>query len=283
MPEISERPLPLSLFRCPRTGGRLKTLPDGTWLGPEGDRYPEIEGLRSLVAANGEGKDAAAALWESLSRSSSVANSANYLSPANFQRTMDAVRRMAEPLANVRILDVGCGCGAMSVAFAKGNHVIGVDFSPSLLRRAAEAGLEVYLADATRLPFQAGLFDRVFCINLIQHIPEPQVLIKSLEEATRPGGELLIVSLNRECLLRRAFRLLLNLGLFRPRGIIPIVQSLSFGQLALWLNETALEVIEVGMTFAPTTFVGRRAKPGVVSRLLGDTYYVRLRKRSELH
>jgi 2-polyprenyl-3-methyl-5-hydroxy-6-metoxy-1,4-benzoquinol methylase len=282
MPEINERPLPLSAFRCPRTGGRLKSLPDGTWLGPEGDRYPEIEGLRCLVAADGEGADRAAALWESLSRSSSVASAANYLMPSNFQRTMNAVRRMMEPLANARILDVGCGRGAMSAAFAKHNHVVGVDFSPSLLRRAAEAGLEVYLADATQLPFQPGQFDCVFCINLIQHILEPQALIKSLEEATRPGGEVLIVSLNRECLLRRCFRFMLHLGVFQQHGI-PIVQSLSLGQLGSWLNETALEVIEVGMTFAPTTFVGRRAKPGVVSRLLGDTYYVRLRKRSEFH
>ena len=285
MPEITERPLPLGLFRCPRTGGCLKAQPDGTWIGPEGDRYAEVEGLRSLVPASDGSTDAAVvALYESLS-SSSDARSANYLLPSNLRRTMDTVRRMMEPLANMRILDAGCGRGAMSLAFVPRNHVVGVDLSPSFLRRAAEAGLEVYLADAAQLPFQPEQFDRVLCINLIQHVSEPRALIRSLEETTRPGGELLIVSLNSECLSRRMFRFLLNVGLFRPRGI-PVEtypHSPSLPQLTSWLDETALEVMEVGMTFVPTAFFRSASQPGRMSRLLGDTYYVRLRKPGGRH
>ena len=59
------------------------------------------------------------------------------------------------------------------------------------------------------------------------------------------------------------FRFLLNVGLFRPRGI-PVEtypRSPSLPQLTSWLDETALEVMEVGMTFVPTAFFHSASHP----------------------
>ena len=131
MPEITERPLSLGLFRCPRTGGCLKAQPDGTWIGPEGDRYPYVRapafsGARQRREhGRGGGRPLCIAFKFVRRRCDEL------LLPSNLRRTDDTVRRMMEPLANMRILDAGCGRGAMSLAFVPRNHVVGVDLSPS--------------------------------------------------------------------------------------------------------------------------------------------------------
>src|SRR5256886_11102439 len=68
----------------------------------------------------------------------------------------------AKPRAGERIVDVGCGCGATTIAFAQKvgptGHVYGIDVSAPMLARArqiAPAGMPVdfALAEATRYPF----------------------------------------------------------------------------------------------------------------------------------
>src|SRR2546426_11782617 len=61
-----------------------------------------------------------------------------------------------------RLLDVGCGTGAQTAAFAeRGWSVTGVDVSAAMLRLARSRGLEVVQADASELPFPDGSFDTV--------------------------------------------------------------------------------------------------------------------------
>ena len=74
----------------------------------------------------------------------------------------------AGPKAGERIIDVGCGCGATTLALAPKvgptGHVLGVDISAPMLARAkqlASPGLPVdfVLADATVYPFEPASFD----------------------------------------------------------------------------------------------------------------------------
>src|ERR1700682_4244073 len=76
----------------------------------------------------------------------------------------------AKAKAGERIVDVGCGCGATTIAFAQkvgpAGHVFGIDISAPMLARArqiAPAGIPVdfALADATVYPFVSGSFDLV--------------------------------------------------------------------------------------------------------------------------
>src|SRR5207247_10550109 len=61
-----------------------------------------------------------------------------------------------------RLLDVGCGTGAHTAAFAeRGWDVVGVDISEDLLERARGRALDVRDADAAALPFPDETFDAV--------------------------------------------------------------------------------------------------------------------------
>ena len=100
-----------------------------------------------------------------------------------------------------RLIDVGCGTGHYSIAFAKeGFEVTGIDFSAPMLERA-RAKLEddirnrVHLerVDANaRLPYADGSFAHALCIFAIQVIADPVASIQEIRRVLRTGGLFLV-------------------------------------------------------------------------------------------
>jgi ubiquinone/menaquinone biosynthesis C-methylase UbiE len=105
----------------------------------------------------------------------------------------------ARPLAGERIIDVGCGSGATTVAFAqrvgRSGHVLGVDVSGPMLeqaRRSApqDAPIEFALADATIYPFVPAGADLVASRFGVMFFADPAVSFTNLRKALRPSGRL---------------------------------------------------------------------------------------------
>ncbi|MEF8852888.1 MAG: class I SAM-dependent methyltransferase [Haloarculaceae archaeon] len=87
-----------------------------------------------------------------------------------------------------RILDVGCGTGELTRVLQEDSEaeVVGADVDPALLS-AARAVAPVVRADATRLPFRAGVFDLVVCQALLINLPDP---VAAVREFGRVSGGL---------------------------------------------------------------------------------------------
>ncbi len=103
-----------------------------------------------------------------------------------------------------KILDVACGTGSQSIAFAKKGHsVIGVDLSPDMLKyteRKIKPGYDVKFAygNATKLPYDDSTFD-VSSISLALHEMPEELSIMTLKEmirVTKEGGQILIIDYN---------------------------------------------------------------------------------------
>lgn len=93
-----------------------------------------------------------------------------------------------EPQAGERILDLGCGDGALTEKLgAGGASVLGVDMSPSLLEAAKARGLHVRQEDGHALPFHHE-FDAVFSNAALHWMTEPERVIEGVRRALRPGG-----------------------------------------------------------------------------------------------
>lgn len=96
-----------------------------------------------------------------------------------------------------RIIDVGCGCGATTVALAErvapDGFVLGVDISAPMLVRARELApkglpLDFVLADATVHPFQPANFDLLVSRFGVMFFAEPAVSFANLRKALRAEG-----------------------------------------------------------------------------------------------
>jgi SAM-dependent methyltransferase len=116
-------------------------------------------------------------------------DAAAYAHNARFVADLGApVLELLAPQPGERILDVGCGDGALTVQIAeRGARVVGVDTAPSLLAAATARGIDARCVDARELPF-IGEFDAVFSNAALHWVPEPARVIDGVYRALRPGG-----------------------------------------------------------------------------------------------
>ena len=105
----------------------------------------------------------------------------------------------AAPKAGDRIIDVGCGCGSTSIAFAEkvgpNGFVLGVDISGPMLARARQLAptalpVDFVQADATVYPFDPQNFDLLVSRFGVMFFAEPAVSFANLRNALRPSGRL---------------------------------------------------------------------------------------------
>src|SRR3954470_10142565 len=96
-----------------------------------------------------------------------------------------------------RVLDVGCGTGALAYAVADAaREVVAVDSDAAMVdaaRAHAPANVRVELADGERLPFAAGEFDVAATLRTLHHTERPELLLAELVRVTKPGGTILVV------------------------------------------------------------------------------------------
>jgi len=114
----------------------------------------------------------------------------------------DAALDAACPTPGEAVLDVGCGCGATSVALAalvgSGGSVVGLDVSAQMLSRAraraaGRPNLSLVEGDASRDGLALGAFDLVFSRFGVMFFQDAVAAFAHLRGALRPGGRLAFV------------------------------------------------------------------------------------------
>ena len=111
------------------------------------------------------------------------------------------------PLAGSRVLDVGCGGGLLSEAMAgRGAEVTGIDMGEAPLNVAKlhclESGASVDYRRITVEELAAdesiqGQFDIVTCLEMLEHVPDPQSVLSACARLLKPGGQLFVSTINR--------------------------------------------------------------------------------------
>ena len=181
-------------------------------------------------------------------------------------------------LPGKRVLDVGCGGGILSESMSvRGAEVLGIDLADKPLRvaqlHALESGARVRYrpVSAEELAQEAAAsFDVVTCMEMLEHVPEPDSTVAACAALARPGGWVFFSTINRNA---RAF-LMAILGAeyvlrLLPRGTHEYARFIRPSELAHGARAAGLDVDELlGMSYHPLTRVYRLGADTQVNYLM---------------
>lgn len=168
------------------------------------------------------------------------------------------------PLEERKVLDVGCGGGILSDSMArKGAEVTGIDLASKALRVARLHALE---AETPRVQYREisveelanecpGSFDTVTCMEMLEHVPDPQSVVAACARLVKPGGWVFFSTINRNA---KSFALAIvgaeYLLKMLPQGTHEYAKFIRPSELASACRQAGLDVLHTrGMQYNPVT------------------------------
>lgn len=172
------------------------------------------------------------------------------------------------PVAGKQLIDIGCGGGILAEAMAvRGANVTGIDMGEAPLAVARlhqlESNVSVEYRKITAEEIaaelspleQAGKYDVVTCMEMLEHVPDPASIIKACAKLCKPGGDLYFSTLNRNP-KSYAFAILGAEYILKllPKGTHDYAKFIRPSELAEWLRQANLQLRDItGMVYNPFT------------------------------
>ncbi|MDH0341605.1 bifunctional 2-polyprenyl-6-hydroxyphenol methylase/3-demethylubiquinol 3-O-methyltransferase UbiG [Chromobacterium haemolyticum] len=177
-----------------------------------------------------------------------------------------------------QVLDVGCGGGILAESMAsRGAAVTGIDLAKKSLKVAQLHSLESGVAVDYRCVAVEELaeespasFDVVTCMEMLEHVPDPQSVVRSCASLVKPGGWVFFSTLNRNAksylLAVVGAEYVLNM---LPRGTHEYARFLKPSELSRMARNAGLDMDAVrGMSYNPLTRIYSLGEDTAVNYLM---------------
>ena len=169
----------------------------------------------------------------------------------------------SEGLFGKKVLDVGCGGGILAESMAReGADVTGLDmgFEPLQVARlhALETGIQVEYVQETvedHAAKHAQQYDVVTCMEMLEHVPDPQSVVNACAKLVKPGGQVFFSTINRNAkawlMAVVGAEYVLNMV---PKGTHDVKKFIKPAELLGWVDQTNLQERHItGLHFNPVT------------------------------
>ena len=283
MPEALDRPVRL---RCPACSSPIEDRRSGTIVCPGcGNIFPVLDGIPSFMPAAVEDervKDFFDGVATTLDRDKlsyvpfaapELDRQLTLLSHA-FLRAVDRWIPRGS-----RILDVGVGHGALLEPAVHTYDMTGVDVAFHMLPLARDRGYRVYQADAAALPFADAEFDAVVCAEVLQHFADPRPILSDLMRTCRPGGSIVLSTLNKQSIARFLRRAMTKLS--PPQSLpLPIIRR-SAGDLVRAASQYKVDLLEAAWLLSPLDAVAFTKSERAPLAPFATNFILNLRKRAD--
>lgn len=191
-PPRPDRPGPTA----PPSAGAAPPNPQGADAGPNAGQSARVQGYFKEAAASWGGR---------------YRHKPRGMADLDLLLRRENVHRLLRPLLagaprRLRVLDVGCGTGDVLDGLPRDcMSLTGVDMVAEMIEEARRThpGDTFLVADATNLPFEPESMDVITSLGVLEYVPDPQAVLRSMWRVLAPGGHLIMSFPNRRSPFRR--------------------------------------------------------------------------------
>ncbi|NOQ77987.1 MAG: bifunctional 2-polyprenyl-6-hydroxyphenol methylase/3-demethylubiquinol 3-O-methyltransferase UbiG [Gammaproteobacteria bacterium] len=176
---------------------------------------------------------------------------------------LEYISKGTDGLSGKKVLDVGCGGGILSESMAhEGADVTGIDMGDANLTIARmhlyESGEKVSYHKITVEELatkEAGSYDVVTCMEMLEHVPDPGSIIKACQQLVKPDGHVFFSTVNRNA---KSYAMAIigaeYIMKLLPKGTHDFKKFIRPAELDQWIRAADLKTQHIsGMTYNPIT------------------------------
>lgn len=175
---------------------------------------------------------------------------------------LEYIQRCSGSLLGKKVLDVGCGGGILAESMAiSGANVTGIDISEMPIAAAKlhqlESGTDHLIYHLTTVEDlcekESSSFDIVTCMEMLEHVPHPEVTVIACAKLLKPGGHLFLSTINRtlKAYLIAIISAEYILGML-PRGTHEYHKFIKPSEVSYWIRDAGLSLVSItGLKYNP--------------------------------